>query len=373
MSAKIIIDARFIAGGDGLARYTYKLLEYLLKIDQENDYKILVYKQDVGMIDFDYGNYVVEGVDFVHYSMAEQWGMLNYLNKQKPDLVHFSNFNHPIMYRGKFITTVHDITLLFYPGNVRRKFIAQYGYKVAMQSAMKNSTKVIAVTDYTKREILKYFGGKDENVEIIYEAINDKFVRENNQNKIDIVKKKYKVNKPYFLYLGQWRVHKNLVNLVNAFDLVKSEGLDMQLVIIGKEDRRYPEVRERIAVSPHRDDIIITGWIEDDEVPALFTGANSFVFPSLYEGFGFTPLEAMQSGVPVVSSNASCLPEVLGDAVVYFDPLNIDDMKKAMQKIAKDEDLRKELVKKGYGQVGKYSWDKMARETLDVYNEVLGV
>lgn len=369
---KICIDARFIAGGDGLARYTYKLLENILKIDKKNHYTILVYKQDVGMIDFDYGKYDVQGIDFVHYSVGEQWGMLHFLNKLNPDLVHFTNFNHPILYQGKFITTVHDITLLFYPGRIRRKLIAQVGYKVAMYSAVMNSDKMIAVTDYTKRDILKYFGGRAEDMVVVYEAINDFFVRCDDENKILHAKKKYGVSKPYFVYLGQWRVHKNLVGLVQAFDRYRQNGgRDMQLVLIGKEDSRYPEVRQQIDKSKHKDDVVITGWADEEDVPALITGANSFIFPSKYEGFGFTPLEAMQCGVPVASSNASCLPEVLGEAVIYFDPENIDDMVEAMEKIVTDEGLRKELVDRGYNQVSKYSWERMARETLDVYNKVL--
>ncbi|MFA4930529.1 MAG: glycosyltransferase family 1 protein [Patescibacteria group bacterium] len=370
---KICIDARFIAGGDGLARYTYKLLENILKIDRQNQYIILVYKQDVGMIDFKYENYEVVGVDFVHYTVGEQWGMWRYLNKMKPDLVHFTNFNHPIFYQGKFITTVHDITLLFYPGRVRRKFISQFGYKVAMHSAVMNSERMITVTEYTKNDILKYFGGKAENMAVVYEAINDKFVRCEDEKYIGQVKNKYKISAPYFVYLGQWRVHKNLVGLVEAFDKYKQGGSNMQLVLIGKEDPRYPEVRQAIDRSKYKNDVIITGWVEEEEVPALVTGANSYIFPSKYEGFGFTPLEAMQCGIPVASSNASCLPEVLGEAVIYFDPDNIDEMAEAMRRIVDNENLRVDLVKRGYAQVAKYSWEKMAKETLAVYNQVLGL
>ena len=369
---KIGIDARFISNGSGLGRYAYKLLEFLLKLDTQNEYVVIVYKGEEKFVDYKYGKYRVIGVDFQHYSMAEQWGYWNFLNQLKCDLVHFTNFNHPILYRGKFVVTIHDLTLLFYPGRVRRKWISEFGYKLVMKSAVLNSAKIIAISEFTKRDILKYFGGKKNKMEVIYEAANEKFEQVKNQTKIARTKEKYRISKPYYLYTGQWRVHKNLVRLIESFSLVKDRGYDVQLVLVGKEDPRYPEVRESISKSKYKNDIIITGFAADEDLSAMYSGAISFVFPSLYEGIGLPPLEAMRCGVPVISSDASCMPEILEDAVLYFDPYDLQEISEAMIRVYQEEKLRNDLVKKGFKQADKYSWEKMARETLDVYNSILG-
>ncbi len=370
---RIGIDARFISNGSGLGRYAYKLLEFLLKLDTENEYIVLVYKGEEKYVDYPYGKYRVVGVDFQHYSLAEQWGYWKFLNSLKCDLVHFTNFNHPILYRGKFVVTIHDLTLLFYPGRVRRKWVSELGYKLVMKSAVGNSAKVIAISEFTKRDILKYFGGHKSKIEVIYEAANEKYEQVKNVGRIERVKKKYKIRKPYFLYVGQWRVHKNLVRLIESFSLVKEAGHDTQLVLVGKEDPRYPEVREAIAKSKYRDDIVITGFAAEEDLSSIYSGAISFVFPSLYEGIGLPPLEAMQCGVPVISSDASCMPEILEDAVLYFDPRDLHEISQAMIKVYSDQKVRQGLIARGFRQVEKYSWEKMAQETLDVYKSVLGI
>lgn len=368
---KIGIDARFVSNGSGLGRYAYKLIEHVLKLDKKNYYYLIVYRDEGKILDFKYGNYEIREVDFKHYSFGEQMGFLQYINRLNCDLVHFANFNHPIWYRKKFVVTIHDLTLLFFPGRVRRKWIAEWGYKMVMNSAVRNSRKVIAITEFTKRDILKYLNADENKVRVIYEAADERIKKEENTKLIDKIKGKYHITKPYFLYVGQWRVHKNLVRLIEAFDILKSKDIDAQLLLVGKEDPRYPEVKQKINGSMNKDDVIVTGYVPDADMSALYSGSIAFVFPTLYEGIGLPPLEAMNCGLPVISSDASCMPEVLQDAVLYFDPYDPKEIAAAMEKVASDEKLRFDLIKRGYNQVNKYSWKKMAEETLRLYEEVL--
>lgn len=368
---KIAIDARFVGNGSGLGRYTYKLLEYVLKYDQENNYVVIVYKDDRKIINFPYGKYEVKGVDYVHYTVGEQWGFWHFLNKLNCDLVHFANFNHPILYSGKFVVTIHDLTLMFYPGRVRRKWVAEWGYIMTMRNAIRKAQRVIAISEFTKKDIMKYFKTQEEKISVIYEAPDERLFRVDDKVELNNVKKKYGIVKPYFLYVGQWRVHKNLVRLIKAFDLVRKNGVDAQLLLVGKEDPRYPEVKENIAQSAYGKDIVVTGYVPDSECNSIYSDAICFVFPSLYEGIGLPPLEAMNCGIPVISSDASCMPEILKDAVLYFDPYDIVEMSEAMEKIAKDSVLREKLVIKGHELRKNYSWEKMARETMQIYQGVL--
>jgi len=167
--------------------------------------------------------------------------------------------------------------------------------------------------------------------------------------------------KPYLLYVGNAYPHKNLENLILAFRKIKQDNFDLQLVLVGGDDYFYKKLKK------NNNDVIFTGFIKDEDLNVLYNNAALYVFPSLYEGFGLPPLEAMKRGVPVASSNATCLPEVLGDAAIYFNPLDVDDMAEKIKKALLDEGLRKNLIQKGFEQIKKYSWQKMARETLEVY------
>jgi len=372
---RIAIDARFASDGSGLGRYARKLLEFVIRHGQHYDYVVLVNQGEEGVVNFPEKNYIIEGIPYRHYSFNEQVNYLFFLNKQKFDLVHFTNFNHPIFYRGKFVVTIHDLTLMFYPGRIRRFWLGpsviQWAYRKTMESAVKNSAKVIAITQYTKNDIIKYLHGDPAKIEVVLEAADEKFKPLSDRDFVERVKNNYNLDRPYFLFVSNLRVHKNIERMVAAFEKVRDEGLDVKLMIVGQEDKRYPEAMRAIEASKYREYIVVPGFVPDEETAALYTDAIAYVFPTLYEGFGLGALEAMACDLPVISSNASCLPEVLEDSVLYFDPYNVDDIVRAMKQIATDENLRQELIIKGRSQFNKYSWDKMGREIVGVYDRIL--
>jgi glycosyltransferase involved in cell wall biosynthesis len=334
-----------------------------------------VNKGEAKYVDFGYNNYSIIEVPYTHYSFNEQIGYWWFLNRQKFDLVHFTNFNHPIMYRGKFVVTIHDLTLMFFPGRVRRFWLGsafvQWAYRLTMKSAVANSTKVLAITEFTKKDVMKYLGAKDEKVEVIYEASDEKIQLSTDQNFIKKVKEKFGLSKPFYFFLSNLRIHKNVERMVKAFEIIKDQGLDMQLLIVGKPDPRYPEALLSIENSKYKKDIIRPGFVPDDEVAVFYTEAIAFVYPTLYEGFGLPGLEAMSCGLPVIASEASCLPEVLGEGVLYFDPYDPNEIAGAMRKIYEDKELRQKLIIAGHKQYQKYSWEKMGKEIVEMYGRIL--
>ena len=189
--------------------------------------------------------------------------------------------------------------------------------------------------------------------------------------------KESQIKKPYLLYVGNAYPHKNLKRLILAFAKIKSSEQrtmnSLKLVLVGGEDYFYKKLKNfvRCSLSAVRSDIIFTGFISDEDLDALYREASLYVFPSLHEGFGLPPLEAMTRDLPVVSSSATCLPEILGKAVIYFNSLDIDDMAEKIKKTLLDNRVKKDLIRKGYKQIKKYSWRKMAEETLEIYKEII--
>jgi len=208
---------------------------------------------------------------------------------------------------------------------------------------------------------------------VIYEGVHEKFKPLHDPQAVQEVKTKYRLDKPYLLYTGVWRSHKNLPTLLKAFHILKNDyGFDGHLVITGRKDPLYaPDIIKETLSLKIDDEVIFTGLVKEEDLVPLYNGALAYVFPSLYEGFGLSPLEAMQCGIPVVAAASSCIPEVCGeDNAVYFDPTCPNEMAEKIFSVISDESLRERLIARGLAHVKKFSWAKMARETLAVYNGV---
>lgn len=425
---KILIDGRFIGVGDSMSRYALEILKHILTIDSLNDYSVLIRPQGRKIVEQflkiankiqHLSNLKIEVLDIPHYSFSEQTTLLKWLNRKKYDLLHFIQFNHPIRYRGKFVVTIHDLTLL---GHLyRMNPLKRLGFKMVMASAVRNSSKIITISNTSKDDIINIYHCDPKKIEVVYNGVDEKFSLKTKQpDKIEQFKKKYGISGKYILYTGMWKRHKNLLRMLKAFEQVKlqdtsykiqtnrpsvsletgkSQIANLQLVLVGKIDKNEPEIISEInrinsaifnsqipisnqisnAKNPTPDKltpnayfpIITTGFVEDDELPLAYAGALVYCIPSLSEGFGLPPLEAMACGTPVISSNISAMPEILGNAPLYFDPYDVKDISRAMKKIIGDEKLQDELSKKGLEQAKKYNWRKTTEETLDVYKNVL--
>lgn len=358
----IAIDARIINSTTG--RYVERLLTYLQEIDHTNVYSILVRAKDENFWKPTAHNFMVKVADFDNYSFAEQTGFNHFLKKLNPDLIHFCMPQQPIGYKGKKVTTFHDLTLLKTYNSDKNWFVfhaKQLVGKYVFKSVAKNNNHLIAISKFTKKELLEFTDAKDEAVTVIYESSD---VEQG-------ASKTYKLPyKHYLLYVGQQSDYKNIKRLGDAHQKLLKNYPDLGLVLVGKKNASVLANETYFTKNEYKN-ILFTDFVEDTQLNWLYAHATAYVFPSLMEGFGLPGLEAMGHGTPVISSNATCLPEIYGKAAHYFNPTSIDDIARAITEVLGNEKLRQKLSADGYEQIKKYSWKKMAEQTLEVYKNIL--
>lgn len=235
--------------------------------------------------------------------------------------------------------------------------------------AIYRSSKIIAVSEFTKNDILKNYPKIfEKKIVVTYEACED-FCMLSPPDKNKEILNKYGIIKPYVMYVGNAFPHKNLERLILAFKEIRKERETLRLVLVGKEDYFFERLKA-LTMKQKVEGVIFTGYVPDFELDILFYNSEAFIWPTLYEGFGLPPLEAMAKGVPVVSSNHECMREILGDSAYYFDGKNIDNIKKNILDVISNEELKKKLIQEGYKTIAKYSWKKMAKKTLSLYEEI---
>ncbi len=358
----IAIDARIINSSTG--RYVERLLHYLELIDTENDYTILVRDKDETYWTPTNDNFRVKVADFENYSLAEQIEFKKLLDTLRPDLVHFCMPQQPIFYTGKRVTTFHDLTLLK-TYNSDKNWVSYHvkqlvgGY--VFKRVARISQHILVPTEHTKQELIEYSAVDASKITVTYEAAEPPVA----------VSKPYELPfKRFIMYIGQQPNYKNIRRLAEAHQALLARYPDLGLVLVGK---LAADTKANQAYFEKQDytNIHFTGFIDDDQRDWLLQHCDAYVFPSLMEGFGLPGLEAMAAGAPVVSSNATCLPEVYGDAAEYFDPNSVDDMTQAIERVITDTNRRNELITAGHAQVKKYSWQRMAEQTHQAYLDAL--
>jgi len=285
----------------------------------------------------------------------------------KCDLFHCLYSNHPLFLKGVQMVTIHDLKYVLHPEFMGSKGKLKSIYlKNLMRHAAKHCDKLITVSESTRNDLLKVFphmSGLKERARVVYEAATVSM--KTNREMI----KKFELDKPYFLYLGELRPHKNVGRVIQAFMQFKTQvspDADIRLIVAGKPHKSFV-----MPADAHREDIIFTGYVKDDDAYTLYSNALAYCLPSLYEGFGLPILEAMKCGCPVITSDFSSTAEVAGEAGVLVDPLSVDAIADAMSRIYTDGVFRQELVAKGYEREKEFSWAKAAEETLVIYKEIL--
>ena len=356
----IVIDARIINSSTGT--YVERLLEYLQDIDTSNNYSILVPSKDLSFWVPRNPRFTLIANDIKNYSFAEQTRLKTVLDDLKPDLVHFCMPQQPILYKGAHVTTVHDLILLNTYNSDKNWVIfraKQLVGRFVFKEVARSSRHIITPTQYTKQALVKFAGISPDKVTVTYESA-DVFH--------DTLQPYAHPFKQYILYVGQQSDYKNIKRLAAAHQQLLKTYPDLGLILVGKKNDAI-RANETYFASKQYQNILFTDFIPDEQRDWLYTNASAYVFPSLMEGFGLPGLEAMGYGAPVVSSNATCLPEVYGEAAHYFDPTNIDDMARAITDVLSNESLRANLVARGYEQRKKYSWQRMAEQTYDIYQK----
>lgn len=365
---RIVIDAREYPTSTG--RYIRKLLEYLEKIDGNNDqreYVILLKSADFDTYQPKANNFSKVRADFKEFTFSEQIGFLRLIRNLKADLVHFTLVQQPILYGGTVVTTLQDFTTLRFDNPTKNKVIFKFKqlvYRWVNHRAASKSKLLITPTEFVKQDAVNLLNIDPAKITVTLESAD----------KINVVAEKYTklVGKKFLMYVGRSQPHKNLQRLLGATKLIQKADQSVSLVLVGKTDE-LSQMLQNHADKIGLKNLYMTGYVSEGQLRWLYENCACYCFPSLSEGFGLPPLEAMTHGAPVASSNATCLPEVNGDAAHYFDPLSIEDMAEKISDVLTDEKLRSELIQKGSQQVKKYSWERMARQTLRVYQEVLDI
>jgi len=392
MSIKRIgIDARFYGPlGKGLGRYVQELVDNAINIDQDNEYVIFLGRENYD--EFTIAPELAGRVKKVMapvkwYGLKEQILMPFYFWRAKLDLLHVPHFNVPWFLPCPLVVTIHDLILTKFPTQRASTLnpwlyrLKDFAYRQIIASALKKAKKIIAVSQFTKNDIVEQFKINPTKIIVTYEGVanlakgNDSlFVK-----KIDagVALKKYRIPDNFLLYIGNAYPHKNLEGWLNAFKELHRDYPDLGLVLVGKPDYFYNRVKARAEeldlyqADSQSSVVIFPGYVPDQELELLYQKARAYIFPSFYEGFGLPPLEAMAKGCPVVSSDRSSLPEILGDAALYFNPDSISSMVEQVKKVLVDDDLRTELINKGRQQVKLYSWWDLAYQTVNLYQVIL--
>lgn len=366
---RIGIDARMLGGGYGIGRYLEQMILHLAKLDSKNEYVLFLKKENFDLLTLPV-NFKKILVDIAWYSFAEQLKLPSAIQKENVDLMHFPHFNVPLFYRDPYLVTIHDLIMFHYPRQEASThgplvyWIKDLVHRFVVKNSVHRARHIFVTSEYTKRDVHETLDISLEKMTVTYQAPFE--LKHLNNKGTEYILEKYGIKKPYIMYVGSAYPHKNLEGLVQAWKIFqKKYGTDYQLVLAGKENFFYTKLKNTLLKESQ--DVIYTGFVPDDQLSLLYQNALLYVFPSFYEGFGLPPLEAMTHGIPVASSKRSCLPEVLGDAALYFDPENLDEMADILYKGITDEILRTVLKQNAHKLLPNYSWDTLAKQTVCCY------
>lgn len=361
---KITIDARELRTSTG--RYMERLLHYLQQLDSEHEFVVLLKPEDMDGWQITNPRFTKVACPHKEFSFDEQLGFKKQLDNLRTDLVHFAMVQQPILYHGKVVTTIHDLTTARFTNPDKNPAIfkaKQQVYKQVIKRAARKSNAIITPSEFVKNDLIDFTGIAADKVTVTYEAADK--ITDSPAPLPDLQ------NKQFIMYVGRPTPHKNLERLLEAFALLRAQHPSLYLVLAGKKDANYRRI-ESLVHERQLEQVVFTDFVSEGQLRWLYEQCAAYVFPSLSEGFGLPGLEAMVHGAPVVSSNATCLPEIYGDAAHYFDPTNVQAMSDAINEVVTDKDLRARLITTGKKQADGYSWQRLAEQTLQIYEATLG-
>jgi glycosyltransferase involved in cell wall biosynthesis len=378
---KIGIDiSRTVTEATGVGYYAKNLVHALAGIDSQNEYLLYGIFCECSPPDWKSAdtpaaeNFSLHQKRYPSSYVAKKWANFG-KHKERllggVNILHSTAYTTPLISGPKIIVTIHDLSFFVYP---QHHTDANYQFVTRnVHHAARRAHFIIADSENTRREIKRFLHVPDERVEVVHLAAGEMFFRRLEPESITQIKNKYGIRKPYFLALGSIEPRKNLARALVAFKaLLEFEKVDYQFVMVGgsgwKNEAFYSTLK-KLNIDEH---LLLTGYVPEEDLPALYQGAEVFIYPSIYEGFGLPVLEAMASGVPVITSNTSSLPEVAGDAALLVNPGEVFEIYEAMEALVSRPSLIEELKSKGIEQSKKFSWEKTARETLKIYERAYG-
>jgi glycosyltransferase involved in cell wall biosynthesis len=366
---RIGIDARKLHDF-GIGTYIRNLLRQLARLDGRTEFVLLCRPWDVPALASLGENFrpVVETSG--NYSIAEQVRIPFALRREGVTLFHAPHYVLPPLVSCKSVVTIHDCVHLMFPQYLPNRLALAYA-RTSIALASRRATRVMTVSDSSKRDIVRLFGTDPDKISVIYNAYDERFGVEPREEDVVRVRERYQLHDEFVLYAGNVKPHKNLERLIEAFDIVRTRGLDhLKLVLIGDDISKYAALRRAVHQHQLHKYVRFLGYLPEETLAVMYRLAGVFVFPSLYEGFGLPPLEAMASGTPVVTSNVSSLPEVAGDAAMLVDPYDPHAIAEGIHRVLTDEALRRDLRRKGLARAHQFSWEASVRRVHDIYTEV---
>jgi glycosyltransferase involved in cell wall biosynthesis len=373
---KIAIDIRRMTEF-GVGTYIRNVVRMLCRIDHETRYFLIgppIKVQEIGTLPPNFHNVAAVAPE---HSLRGYREFRLALKQLRCDLVHIPNlFSVPRLLPCPYVITVHD--MLEHLSRAQQQTGLRGAWQMQMtRQVLRGAARIFAVSNFTRTEIEKMFEIPACKIEVVYNAIDERFLSGHaSPTDREFIEQRYQVNYPFLLYAGRISPHKNVVRMIEAFSALKAElekgqaYPDLKLIIIGDDLSGNPDLRRTVVRSGVQNDVRFLGFIPIEVLRIFYDSAKIFVFPSLYEGFGLPPLEAMAHGTPVVTSNATSLPEVVGNAAVLVNPENVFDIMRALHRVLMDEGLRCRMKERGYRQVTKFSWENSVRRVLDVYQQV---
>ena len=366
---RIGIDCRIMKEGPtGMKRFGSNLLKNLARMDHKNTYLIFLDSSSKEYFLDASANLELKPLKLQLFSISEQIGLPLLLRKERLDIFHSLSFGMPVFSSIPSVMTIYDLIHLLFPQNYPKK-LSLY-YKVIVKRAAGKVRRILTISQTSKRDIVRLLGVCPEKVCVIYPAVDERFEPMETGKLREELESKYGIRKKFLLYVGNMRPHKNLVSLIEAFQQVRKVVGDIVLVICGKRQYSFPQIQSKVRHLNLKDEVLFIENVSDAVLILLYNAAQVVVLPSLYEGFGLPPLEAMACGTPVAVSNIGALRETLADAALFFDPYNVQSMSETLVDILTDESLRSKLITSGFGRAELYSWEKSALSLITLYEGV---
>ncbi len=376
---RILIDARLYGlENAGIGRYLINLIDNLKEIDRINTYVVLLKKEYFDQLNLP-NNWNKVLANISHYTIEEQIQLPKLIGNERPNLVHFPHINIPILYKGRFIVTIHDMTMHFQKTDATTLPVYKYlfkrvPYKLAFRKAVTKSKMILTPSKSVKAEIVDYFGVDPSKIKVTYEGINFSFENKRKDKSEQEILSRYglKVGK-YFFYVGNAYPHKNLRLVIKAIkSLNKGKESKITFAVAGSKNIFVKRLLDLVNKENAKEFVKILGYVPDHDLQVLYKNSIAFIYPSLSEGFGLQGLEAIASGGLVLASDIPVFKEIYEDNVLYFDPESVDSLIIVMKTVMKMSiEEKKAIVGKSKEFIKRYSWPKMAKETLDVYKQVL--
>lgn len=368
----ISIDARGASwyAGTGIGTYTKQIVRHILEIDDSNSYYLFWSGREYEFLN-KYKNARVSISSRKHHRFWEQYYIPDILKRQNVDIYHVpqNGIGLPEVKNSLYLVTVHDLIPYIMPETVGRGYLTKFISQ--MPQIISSVDGIITVSEWSKKDIMRIFDVPEDKITVTYLAADDMFKPVDRTIAADFIREKYELGSDIILYLGGFSPRKNVKSILVAFSMIyKNLSKDYKVVIIGssRDDHQFlNKLAQSLGIG---DKIIFTGFVPYDDLPCFYNASDLFVYPSLYEGFGLPVLEAMCCGTPVITSNVSSIPEVAGDAALLINPFDTEELAKAMEKVLEDNNVKADLISRGFERISNFNWKKTAFETLKFYENI---